>query len=127
MSEDMPSWKSLASAASRSVKNYVAQKRSALPSAASRDFRPDGANGNLPSSSSLPSNKLSWTQWAGQRLRRNGQFDDGTNDRIFLFPGWAARRYHHQMQDKSIAPGECTYYILKTFLLMQELRVRCSF
>ncbi|KAI1793481.1 hypothetical protein LXA43DRAFT_1073156 [Ganoderma leucocontextum] len=92
-SEEMaPSWRSLASAASRSIKGYIAQQRElkqGYPS--SRGIIPPGAEA---------AKRQSWSQWAGQKLRRGSQGEyDATGDRLSLFPGWAARRYREPPQD----------------------------
>ena len=87
MSEEMaPSWRSLASAASRSIKGYIAQQRELKQGyPASRGPPPPG--------SELPK-RQTWGQWAGQKLRRGSQSEyDTSGDRLALFPGWAARRY----------------------------------
>ncbi|PIL25177.1 hypothetical protein GSI_13066 [Ganoderma sinense ZZ0214-1] len=87
-SEEMPppSWRSLASAASRSIKGYITQQRElkqAYPS--SRSIAPPGAEA---------AKRQSWSQWAGQKLRRGSQAEyDASGDRLSLFPGWAVRRY----------------------------------
>lgn len=109
-SEDMsPSWKLLANVASRSVKNFAQRTRSnsSVPAATNRDLLAEGGDPSFSSSSSISAQpKLTWAQWAGQKFRRNGQFDDGSNDRVSLFPGWATRRYHQPPQDGVIPPGE---------------------
>ncbi|KAM5544170.1 hypothetical protein V8D89_001830 [Ganoderma adspersum] len=80
------SWRSLASAASRSLKGYITQQRElkqAYPS--SRSIAPPDAE---------TAKKQSWSQWAGQKFRRGSQGDyDASGDRLSLFPGWAVRRY----------------------------------
>ena len=96
MSEEMPSWRSLASAASRSIKGYVAQQRDP------RKVGYTDRNLNAPpldSNSSQPpgpSFRQAWSQWAGQKLRSLGQNDEGSPngiEKLALFPGWAARKY----------------------------------
>ncbi|KAI0369116.1 hypothetical protein BV20DRAFT_997309 [Pilatotrama ljubarskyi] len=94
MSEDMPaSWRSIASAASRSLKGYIAQQRElkqAYPL----------SRGAPPQSSEAASKKQSWSQWAGQKLRRGSQNEyDVSGDRLSLFPGWATRRYREPRKD----------------------------
>lgn len=92
------SWRSLASAASRSIKGYIAQQRDlkqAYPS--SRSIAPPGAE---------LAKKQSWSQWAGQKLRRGSQGEyDASGDRLSLFPGWAVRRYREP--PKGSGDGEC--------------------
>ncbi|KAI0794117.1 hypothetical protein C8Q74DRAFT_1193864 [Fomes fomentarius] len=82
-----PSWRSLASAASRSIKGYITQQRElkqAYPA----------ARGQQKTASVDSAGKQSWSQWAGQKLRRGSQGEyDTSGDRLALFPGWAARRY----------------------------------
>ena len=88
MSEEMaPSWRSLASAASRSIKGYIAQQREIKQGyPAARGQQNLGADSQT--------KKQSWSQWAGQKLRRGSQGEyDNSGDRLALFPGWAARRY----------------------------------
>ncbi|KAH9893538.1 hypothetical protein C8Q73DRAFT_697378 [Cubamyces lactineus] len=100
MSEDMPpSWRSLASAASRSIKGYIAQQRELKQSyPASRGPAPPQAAES--SSSSGSQKKQSWSQWAGQKLRRGSQGEyDVSGDRLLLFPGWATRRYREPRRD----------------------------
>ena len=66
MSEDMPpSWRSLASAASRSIKGYIAQQRELKQSyPASRGPAPPQATESSSSSGSGSQKKQSWSQWA---------------------------------------------------------------
>ncbi|CDO69656.1 hypothetical protein BN946_scf184851.g44 [Trametes cinnabarina] len=100
MSEDMPpSWRSLASAASRSIKGYIAQQRELkqpYPSSRGGAPQPPPSFGGASSSSK----KSSWSQWAGQKLRRGnpGEYDV-SGDRLMLFPGWATRRYREPRRD----------------------------
>ncbi|KAK7687769.1 hypothetical protein QCA50_008988 [Cerrena zonata] len=92
MSEEMPSWRSLASAASRSIKGYVAQREP-------RNVGYSDRNATLTPNSSQqtgPSFRQAWSQWAGQKLRSLGQNDEGSPngiEKLALFPGWAARKY----------------------------------
>ncbi len=95
MSEDMPpsSWRSLASAAGRSLKGYVAQQRELKQSYPSW-------RGTPPQDSDATPKKQSWGQWAGQKLRRGSQSEyDVSGDRITIFPGWATRRYREPQRD----------------------------
>ncbi|KAI0695337.1 hypothetical protein C8T65DRAFT_665431 [Cerioporus squamosus] len=87
MSEEMaPSWRSLASAASRSIKGYISQRELKQGYPASRGQPQLAAEQN--------SERQSWRQWAGQKLRRGSQSEyDTSGDRLSLFPGWATRRY----------------------------------
>ncbi|KAI0642090.1 hypothetical protein C8Q79DRAFT_918503 [Trametes meyenii] len=82
-----PSWRSLASAASRSLKGYIAQQRELKqPYPSWRGASPQDAE---------PAQKRqTWSQWAGQKLRRGSQSEyDVSGDRLSLFPGCATRRY----------------------------------
>lgn len=87
MSNDIPSWRSLASVASRSIKGYVAQRDFKRPALSTRSV-----------TNTEDHAKPSWSQWAGQKLRAFGQGGDpGTSfERVSLFPGWARRKYHQQ-------------------------------
>lgn len=103
MSNEMPSWRSLASAASRSIKGYVAQRDTG------RSIRPNGDG----------TERSSWGQWAGQKLRSTlGQGDDsgvGAGfERVSLFPGWACRRYRGNVNEQGEFPmvksfAQCRY------------------
>ncbi|KAI0331653.1 hypothetical protein GY45DRAFT_1322007 [Cubamyces sp. BRFM 1775] len=103
MSEDMPpSWRSLASAASRSIKGYIVQQRDLKQ--AYPPWRgatpPQVSESSSSSSSSGAQKKQSWSQWAGQKLRRGSQGEyDVSGDRLLLFPGWATRRYREPRRD----------------------------
>ncbi|KAI9067975.1 hypothetical protein FKP32DRAFT_1588164 [Trametes sanguinea] len=99
MSEDMPpSWRSLASAASRSLKGYIAQQRELKQAYPSSRGGVAPQQGSAEGSSS--SKKQSWSQWAGQKLRRGSQGEyDVSGDRLLLFPGWATRRYREPRKD----------------------------
>ena len=110
MSEDMPpSWRSLASAASRSIKGYIAQQRELKQSyPAWRGAAPPQTAESSSSSSSSSAKKQSWSQWAGQKLRRGSQGEyDVSGDRLLLFPGWATRRYREPRRDGQ--DGKCTF------------------
>ncbi|KIP02298.1 hypothetical protein PHLGIDRAFT_112197 [Phlebiopsis gigantea 11061_1 CR5-6] len=93
MSNEMSSWRSLASAASRSIKGYVAQRDVGRPG------RPTGDG----------TGKASWGQWAGQKIRSTlGPGDDsgGTSgvERISLFPGWACRLHRNGVVESGQDP-----------------------
>ncbi|KAI0630600.1 hypothetical protein C8Q77DRAFT_1160159 [Trametes polyzona] len=96
MSEEMaPSWRSLASAASRSFKGYIAQQRELKQSYPSWRGPPSSSQ-----DSDATPKKQSWSQWAGQKLRRGSQSQyDVSGDRISLFPGWATRRYREPQRE----------------------------
>ncbi|KAI0788704.1 hypothetical protein C8Q75DRAFT_807439 [Abortiporus biennis] len=90
MSDEMSSWRSLASSASRSIKGYAAQHdlKSRIPT---------GRNLDGPTADS--SVRQTWGQWAGQKLRVLTQSDptgSGSIEKLSLFPGWATRRYRQQ-------------------------------
>ena len=89
MSNEMSSWRSLASAASRSIKGYVAQRDFRKPIPSGRSDSGDGP---------VSSKRQSWGQWASQKLRRTNGSDDGNAERLALFPGWATRRYLQPVQ-----------------------------
>ncbi|KAL6307238.1 hypothetical protein BKA93DRAFT_95384 [Sparassis latifolia] len=95
MSDEMPSWRALASAASRSIKSYVSQRDFKRAFPVTRDVRADGDRF---------SRVQSWGQWAGQKLRRGSQNDGSAIERVSLFPGWATREYHH-VQDNTAKDG----------------------
>ncbi|KAJ7497615.1 hypothetical protein FB451DRAFT_1212165 [Mycena latifolia] len=87
MSKDMP-WKPTLSATSSSrvsaIKGYISQRDfKNVPSALQRGVGADGS-------------KQSWKQWAGEKISAGmrGQRGSRDSERIALFPGWAARRYH---------------------------------
>lgn len=90
MSQDMASsWKSLSSSASSrfsSFKGYIAQQdlKRSIPGALQRQF----------SQTPESEQRQGWREWAGQKIaaRRNVGPNVG-EERIALFPGWAARRY----------------------------------
>lgn len=96
MSEEMPSWRSLASAASRSIKGYVAQRDPRKAGYADRNAGFDSNSSPSSSQSPGPGFRQAWSQWAGQKLRSLGQNDEGSPngiEKLALFPGWAARKY----------------------------------
>ena len=43
--------------------------------------------------------KMSWREWAGDKIRGRGSNVSDAVERISLFPGWAARRYHNPNQE----------------------------
>ena len=101
MANDMrvPYWKSLASASSSrlsSFKDYLAQRdrtpRAALNLGGLRAAEPPDA----------AARRQTWKQWAGQKIARGGAAEDAAGasaEKVILFPGWAARRYHALPQD----------------------------
>ncbi|TCD71779.1 hypothetical protein EIP91_003122 [Steccherinum ochraceum] len=96
MPEEM-SWRSLASAAGRSIKGYVAQRDPRKVVVVATEQAPQ--NGSLTTTTYL---KQSWGQWAGQKIRDIRQPNDealaNTVEKLSLFPGWAARRYRKPSQ-----------------------------
>ena len=110
MSGDMRNWRPRLSTATNklhSFKGYLASKDPRAPSVASPPTSFQQGPGDPPSSGvdPGPATKQSWTQWAGDKLRRSGQAQgDNANvvEKVLLFPGWAARRLH------TPSPGEGT-------------------
>jgi len=110
MSEDTRNWRPLLSSAAnklQSFKGYLATKdpRPLSPASPSPSFqRSDGDPASYVADSGSGT-RQSWTQWAGDKLRRSGQ-PEGNNvnvvEKVSLFPGWAARRLHNP------SPGEGT-------------------
>jgi len=108
MSEDIRNWRPLISSATSKLQNfkgYLASKdpRPLSPASSSSSFqRGDGDPATLGADSG-PGTRQSWTQWAGDKLRRGSQ-PEGNNanvvEKVSLFPGWAARRLHKP------SPGE---------------------
>ncbi|PCH44442.1 hypothetical protein WOLCODRAFT_139016 [Wolfiporia cocos MD-104 SS10] len=88
MSDEPPSWKSLASVASRSIKTYVSQRDFKRPSPISRDISADGK-------------KQTWGQWAGQKLRQVQGGSTPSIEGLLLFAGWATRRFHEPLSTAS--------------------------
>lgn len=93
----MQSWRPfLSSTANKlhSFKGYLASKDPRQLSPAS-PCRVDGGPSN-PGNDLGSATKQTWTQWAGEKLKRNNQSQgDNTNvETVLLFPGWAARRLH---------------------------------
>ncbi|KAJ7045854.1 hypothetical protein C8F04DRAFT_989210 [Mycena alexandri] len=89
MSRDMPWRPNLSRSSSKlsAVKGYISQRN--VPSALQRGVAADGA-------------KQSWKEWAGQKIsaaRGNGASQ--SSERIALFPGWAARRYHQDAEGRT--------------------------
>ncbi|KAH9933390.1 uncharacterized protein B0H18DRAFT_1083048 [Fomitopsis serialis] len=84
---DMPSFRSLASAASRSIKGYVVSRESKRPALVVQGT--GGENGT----------RQSWSQWAGQKLKQVQGGASGTES-LVLFPGWATRRFHEAPETK---------------------------
>ncbi|KAF7796823.1 hypothetical protein EIP86_008007 [Pleurotus ostreatoroseus] len=123
MSNDMPSWRSLASAASRSIKGYVAQRDPRRP-VAPRDR--DGARPALDGQS-----KASWGQWAGQKLRATiGQGDAPavSTETVSLFPGWACRKYARRARGaagQGTSAASLSSFSVLTVTLCRSYAVQC--
>lgn len=102
MSEDMRNWRPLISTATSKLQNfkgYLASKDPRPLSSASPSTSFQRVGGDPSSAGVDPGSptRQSWTQWAGEKLRRNGQgqgSNAGVVENVALFPGWAARRLH---------------------------------
>ncbi|CCM02585.1 uncharacterized protein FIBRA_04688 [Fibroporia radiculosa] len=90
MSDEMPSWKFLANAASRSIKNYVSQRDYKRPSPITREVSLDGS-----------SRRKTWGQWAGQKLRQVQGEPGASVENVLFFPGWATRRFHDPLANSA--------------------------
>lgn len=109
MSEDMRKWRPFLSSATSKLNNfkgYLASKDprplSSVSPPSQRGSGDSSGHGTDPGSGT----RQSWTQWAGEKLRRAGQVqgDNGNAvEMVSLFPGWAARRLH------TPSPGEGTW------------------
>ena len=100
MSNDaMPpsSLRSLASAASRSIKSYVASRDPRRPTLVARD-----TGGEYET-------KQSWSQWAGQKLRQVQGEATPSVESLSLFPGWATRRFHETPDTKISLEGKSNF------------------
>jgi hypothetical protein len=115
MTDEMGSWRSIASSASRSIRSYVAQ----------RDWkRMPGAD----LSAAQPTDEAqrpSLRQWAGQTLRAISQPSTTSVyvEKLALFPGWAHRKYHKQLIDTA-ASG--VYYLCLPVLYLCLLFRPCT-
>ncbi|KIJ65200.1 hypothetical protein HYDPIDRAFT_153245 [Hydnomerulius pinastri MD-312] len=69
-----------------SLKDYLSQRDFKLALPSRRALRP--GEGGYVDGHDTPQ---SWSQWAGQKIRRNGS-DVATIDEVNLFPGWATKR-----------------------------------
>ena len=114
MSEDTQNWRPLLSSAANKLntfKGYLASKdpRPLSPAPLTSPQRGDGDPAGVgPDSGS--GTRQSWTQWAGDKLRRSGQ-PQGNNvnfvEKVSLFPGWAARRLHSPSPGEGTLPSAC--------------------
>ncbi|KZT70788.1 hypothetical protein DAEQUDRAFT_667164 [Daedalea quercina L-15889] len=84
---DTPSFRSLAGAASRSIKGYVVSREFRRPAFVAREVGENGA-------------KQSWSQWAGQKLKQVQGEGAPNTESLVLFPGWATRRFHEAPETK---------------------------
>ncbi|KAI0917865.1 hypothetical protein AcV5_002696 [Taiwanofungus camphoratus] len=104
MADEMSPWKSLANAASRSIKSYVTQRDPKRVFPASRDVRSADSEGG--------SQRQTWGQWAGQKLRKATQSEGASIDRLLLFPGWATRRFHEpHMRNSPDSPFDIEVFV----------------
>ncbi|KAF9649212.1 hypothetical protein BDM02DRAFT_1948477 [Thelephora ganbajun] len=89
-----------------SFKGYLASKDPrplSPPTSPSVSFQPGGGDPSSPGADPGYATRQSWTQWAGEKLWRNGQAQSNNAnvvEKLSLFPGWAARRIH------TPSPGE---------------------
>lgn len=104
MSDEMPSWRSLASAASRSIKSYVSQRDLKRSFPASRDIDAEGVG-----------QRQTWGQWAGKKLRQVQGEVAGT-EQMLLFPGWATRRFHEPPSNDNVT-GESLLASMTVYVL----------
>ncbi|KAF5353097.1 hypothetical protein D9758_008708 [Tetrapyrgos nigripes] len=85
MSQGPSKWRSTATSATASrlssFKNYISQQdfKNSLPQAIQRQL--DNAKPG------------SWREWAGQKINRSGNSPSGSQTKLAMFPGWAARKY----------------------------------
>ncbi|KAL5513260.1 hypothetical protein ACEPAH_3658 [Sanghuangporus vaninii] len=56
--------------------------------------------------------KMSWREWAGDKLRGRGANVSDAVEKVQLFPGWAARRYH----DPDMEGKEAAEFALEVFV-----------
>lgn len=77
------------------LKSYISQQnlRTVIPTR--RALRP-GENGYVDGRTTTQS----WSQWAGQKIRRSGP-DVTTTDEVTLFPGWASRCLASEHEDEN--------------------------
>ena len=124
MSGDIQNWRPLLSSAGtklNSLRGYLASKDPRPLSSASSHG--EGNSPPKPGADLGSATRQSWTQWAGEKLRRSNQSrGDNTNalESVSLFPGWAARRAHQ-------APsGESTMvYCIRVLFVQPSLNVCC--
>lgn len=90
MADDM-SWRSTASSRLSSFKGYLSSQRPEMKQVLSSSFRRHQGQDSPDGKSSVHS----WREWAGQKIGRGQSYDlsNAGVDKIWLFPGWATRRY----------------------------------
>ena len=109
MSEDTRKWRPFLSSATSKLNNfkgYLASKDPRPLSSVSPQFQQGSGDSSGHGADPGSGTRQSWTQWAGEKLRRAGQAQgDSGNvvEMVSLFPGWAARRLH------TPSPGEGTW------------------
>jgi len=130
MSEDTRNWRPLLSSAANKLqtfKGYLATKdpRPLSPASSSSSFQ--RGDGDPASCAADPGSgtRQSWTQWAGDKLRRSGQ-PEGNNvnvvEKVSLFPGWAARRLHNPSPGEGARSLRITRAVLLNICPRQPLR-----
>ena len=77
--------KNLVPAAQRDAMRTFFDRR--VPS--TQDAHSLGANGRP-----QDERKMSWREWAGDKIRGRGMNGGDAVEKVSLFPGWATRRYH---------------------------------
>lgn len=107
MSEDMRNRRPFLSSASNKLHNFKGYLASKDPRpfspAPSTPFQRGSGDPSTLGVDLEPAARQSWTQWAGEKLRRNGQAQGNNTsivEKVSLFPGWATRRLHQS------SPGE---------------------
>ncbi|TDL24014.1 hypothetical protein BD410DRAFT_786728 [Rickenella mellea] len=96
----MPAWKALASARVSSFKEHVGQLDYKQMLEGRRELKP----GDPRYHEGGPS-KQSWSQWAGEKIRRKPTMGPPSIESIALFPGWATRRFHQEQSKTPESEG----------------------
>lgn len=107
MSEDTRNWRPFMSSAANKLHNFKGYLTSKDPRLLSAPTPPQRASGDPSTPGADPGSgtRQSWSQWAGEKLRRNGQAqgnDPNVVERVSLFPGWAARRLHRASSGEGV-------------------------
>ncbi|KAL5531746.1 hypothetical protein ACEPAG_4623 [Sanghuangporus baumii] len=84
----------------------------ATPFPASSSSRDAQSLGVDPPSGYPQDRKMSWREWAGDKLRGRGPSVSDAVEKVQLFPGWAARRYH----DPDMEGKEAAEFALEVFV-----------